>query len=358
MTPSSRAASSTREVSSRIRLRARRQTTTRRTRRRAPGRPRAPDCGLRQTAQRRTRHRVAQRRTRRSALRSRRSLPPTCAPRATSLPPHPARASCSYSSPLRPSPLVPRSRAHADALHLCFRSGSILRARSVVTSVTGSSLSKVNSATSATSQRRAADAGSNPRAHARAERILASAFDTGSRPASGRNGPAPHGSYLEGGAQKAHDPSRTAEGAVKAMYEQREKQEQDEKEEDEAAAEEESGLEAERLVREQEEFQARDRWSGRRREGSDGSSAGRSAGSDDLEGDGLEMSGGRGLGLKALLTPVWRYAHLPHPRLLRSSPQTDRLKPGRPQERQVARAHGRARGRQEGALQGCYPQGA
>lgn len=105
MTPSSRVASSTREVSSRIRLRARRQTTTtRRTRRRAPGRPPVRDCGLRQTAQKRTRHRVAQRRTRRSALRSRRSLRPTCALRATSLPPHPARASCSYSSPLRPFP--------------------------------------------------------------------------------------------------------------------------------------------------------------------------------------------------------------------------------------------------------------
>ncbi|KPV74021.1 uncharacterized protein RHOBADRAFT_54592 [Rhodotorula graminis WP1] len=190
---------------------------------------------------------------------------------------------------------------------------------SIANSLAGSSLSKVHSSASGTSQRRAADAGDNPRAHARAERILASAFDSGaasgasgsgSRGADGRKQRAPRGSYLEGGAQKSHDPSRTAEGAVKAMYEQRERQEQDDKDEEEATAERESGLEAERLVREQDEFEARDRWSGRRAEESQGSGLGGSgsneSGSTQGNGSGGVPAVPGGLGLRDLLTPVWR----------------------------------------------------
>ncbi|GAA5896575.1 hypothetical protein JCM8208_004237 [Rhodotorula glutinis] len=185
---------------------------------------------------------------------------------------------------------------------------------SIAHSLAGSALSKVHSSASGTSQRRAADVGDDPRAHARAERILASAFDSGSgggASGSGSRGAtggkrAPRGSYLEGGAQKAHDPSRTAEGAVKAMYEQRERQEQDDKDEEEATAERESGLEAERLVREQEEFEARDRWSGRQVGGSQGSGGqGGSSGSSATQEAGQPRDVG-GFGLRELLTPTWR----------------------------------------------------
>ncbi|GAA6056619.1 hypothetical protein JCM3770_006359 [Rhodotorula araucariae] len=172
-------------------------------------------------------------------------------------------------------------------------------------SFAGTHVSRAHSSMSASSQRRAADAGVNPRAHARAERILASAFEAPELAGSGAD-PQLRGSYLEGGAQKSHDPSRTAEGAVKAMYEQREQREQDEKEHDVQVAIHEQGLEAARLVHEQGEFVSRDRWSGRNPASSNGSGGRTRSDRGTAEGGSSEGTALGGLSLRELLTPVWR----------------------------------------------------
>ena len=71
--------------------------------------------------------------------------------------------------------------------------------------------------------------GRRPRAHARAARVLQEAF-AADEPALAASILAPPGqgpdvlrksTLLEGGSQKSHDPSRTAEGAVRALYAQR-----------------------------------------------------------------------------------------------------------------------------------------
>ncbi|BGP26767.1 multi-sensor hybrid histidine kinase [Rhodotorula toruloides] len=185
--------------------------------------------------------------------------------------------------------------------------------------------------------------GSNPRAHARAERILAETFDASpsssskdSRSSGGRK-PFVASSLLEGGAQKSHDPSRTAEGAVKAMYEQRAQREKDEKEHEERVAEREEALEDERREREKREFEVSDRWSWRREseDGPEGASRGApsvsgtasssggaatapsasatSGGGKAASGSGTGVGAqvrssprGQGLALRDLLTPVWR----------------------------------------------------
>lgn len=102
-------------------------------------------------------------------------------------------------------------------------------------------------ASSTVSSYRARDIGPHPRAHARAERVLAESFSDDA-PAYGRNrrnGDRPLDRYtlLEGGEQKSHDPSRTAEGAVTAMYEQRAQQARDDQEEDERATRDEEEFE-------------------------------------------------------------------------------------------------------------------
>lgn len=192
----------------------------------------------------------------------------------------------------------------------------------------------------AAQSRRSADAGSNPRAHARAERILAETFDApasasskGESNSSGGKRPFVASSLLEGGAQKSHDPSRTAEGAVKAMYEQRAQREKDDREREERVAEREEMLEDERREREKREFETADRWTWRRGESDDRASArgdggapsavgtsssggvggggvgGGSGGSRASGGSGPASSGrghAQGLGLRDLLTPVWR----------------------------------------------------
>lgn len=115
------------------------------------------------------------------------------------------------------------------------------------------------SAASGFSSRRAADVGPHPRAHARAERVLAETFSD-QAPAYGlpragqhkQNRPLVRSTLLEGGAQKSHDPSRTAEGAVKAMYEQREKEARDVKQEDERVARDEKEMERVRDARDEE----------------------------------------------------------------------------------------------------------
>lgn len=109
------------------------------------------------------------------------------------------------------------------------------------------------------SNRRAADVGPRPRAHARAERVLAETFSD-KTPAYGpprpgqrkQNQPLVRSTLLEGGAQKSHDPSRTAEGAVKAMYEQREKRARDVQQEDERVARDEQEMERIRNVKDTE----------------------------------------------------------------------------------------------------------
>ncbi|GAA5867640.1 hypothetical protein JCM3774_001541 [Rhodotorula dairenensis] len=115
------------------------------------------------------------------------------------------------------------------------------------------------SAVSNLSKSRVADVGSRPRAHARAERVLAATFgdsmpEYGPRRAGDRrlHQPLVRSTLLEGGAQKSHDPSRTAEGAVKAMYEQREKNARDEEEDDKRIARNEEELERERVARDDE----------------------------------------------------------------------------------------------------------
>lgn len=115
------------------------------------------------------------------------------------------------------------------------------------------------SAVSGVSKGRAADAGSRPRAHARAERVLAATFSD-SMPEYGprrtrerrQNQPLVRSTLLEGGAQKSHDPSRTAEGAVKAMYEQRERTAREEEQEDMRIAHNEEEMERARIAQDDE----------------------------------------------------------------------------------------------------------
>ena len=106
------------------------------------------------------------------------------------------------------------------------------------------------SALSGFSSRRAADVGPRPRAHARAERVLAETFSDKAPeygpPRAGQrkqNQPLVRSTLLEGGAQKSHDPSRTAEGAVKAMYEQREQEARAAQQEEERVARDEKEME-------------------------------------------------------------------------------------------------------------------
>ena len=139
------------------------------------------------------------------------------------------------------------------------------------------------SALSGFSNRRAADVGPRPRAHARAERVLAETFSDKAPeygpPRAGQrkqNLPLVRSTLLEGGAQKSHDPSRTAEGAVKAMYEQREKEARDVKQEDERVARDEKEMERVRDARD-EEWAAENKLGAQGRRTSNNSSANRDA---------------------------------------------------------------------------------
>ncbi|GAA5995793.1 uncharacterized protein JCM10292_004752 [Rhodotorula paludigena] len=182
----------------------------------------------------------------------------------------------------------------------------------------GTSRAGTSSTSSASAARRAADIGANPRAHARAERILASAFDQPSRERPLRRSSFTRSSYLEGGSQKSHDPSRTAEGAVAAMYEQRAQRDEDARAEDEAEATKEKGLEAEREERDQEVNAARDRWSAHRTaeelevedgstlNGAGGSGSHQSSSHQDADDTAARRRAGLGIGLRRLLTPVFR----------------------------------------------------
>ncbi|BGO94263.1 hypothetical protein NBRC10512v2_006371 [Rhodotorula toruloides] len=226
---------------------------------------------------------------------------------------------------------------------------------------TGGTGSAGSATPSGVASRRSADAGSNLRAHARAERILAETFDASpsssskdSHSSGGRKGLVAS-ELLEGGAQKSHDPSRTAEGAVKAMYEQRAQRERDEKEREERVAEREEALEDERREREKREFEGGERWSWRReiedgrtaaaegsvagtQAGSSGgaastgagsggkSTSGSGAGAGHGAAPGAESSSnrGKGLALRDLLTPVWRNGKWKEMMAIREDAKTQR----------------------------------
>lgn len=126
-----------------------------------------------------------------------------------------------------------------------------------------------------------------------AEEILSTAFGN-EVPSLASGAPPPtHASLLEGGSQQAHHPSRTVEGAVAAMYEQRAARELEDAVERARAADSNEGKKLEREGAEQAVREAvEDKWSG----------AGRNM---EVGAGGDRGREGMGAGLANLLTPVW-----------------------------------------------------
>ncbi|KAL7343672.1 CnHHK4 protein [Rhodotorula toruloides] len=179
---------------------------------------------------------------------------------------------------------------------------------------TGGTGSAGSATPSGVASRRSADAGSNLRAHARAERILAETFDASpsssskdSHSSGGRKGLVAS-ELLEGGAQKSHDPSRTAEGAVKAM----------EIEDGRTAAAEGS------VAGTQAGSSGGAASTGAGSGGKSTSGSGAGAGHGAAPGAESSSNRGKGLALRDLLTPVWRNGKWKEMMAIREDAKTQR----------------------------------
>ncbi|ORY86726.1 hypothetical protein BCR35DRAFT_302457 [Leucosporidium creatinivorum] len=134
--------------------------------------------------------------------------------------------------------------------------------------------------------------GSSHSKRSTAEEILSTAFGQQAHSAPDPSPPPTHSSLLEGGSQQSHHPSRTAEGAVAAMYEQRAVRKAANRQDRALEASLDEDKRVEREEREAVERQGGDKWGGATRNMDQGEGGDR----------GRE---GMGMNLEGLLRPVW-----------------------------------------------------
>lgn len=125
-----------------------------------------------------------------------------------------------------------------------------------------------------------------------ADEILSTAFAQQAHSGPEPSAPPTHASLLEGGSQQSHHPSRTAEGAVAAMYEQRAVRKAAINHDEATEASLDQDKRVEREQKEAIERQAGDKWGGAARNIEDGEAGDRGR-------------TGMGMNLEGLLKPVW-----------------------------------------------------